>query len=46
MSLEECKPRNARLRFIAHLLEGEKIAPVCREFGIFRVTSYKICNRY
>jgi putative transposase len=27
-----------RLRFIARLLEGEKMAPLCREFGISRGT--------
>jgi putative transposase len=35
-----------RLKFIARLLEGEKMAPLCREFGISRVTGYKIFNRY
>jgi transposase InsO family protein len=35
-----------RLRFVARLLEGEKMAPVCRQFGISRVTGYKIFNRY
>lgn len=35
-----------RLRFIARLLEGEKMAPLCREFGISRVTGYKLFNRY
>jgi putative transposase len=35
-----------RLRFIARLLEREKMAPLCREFGISRVTGYKIFNRY
>jgi len=35
-----------KLRFIARLLEGEKMAPLCREFGISRVTGYKIFNRY
>jgi len=35
-----------RLRFIARLLEGEKMAPLCREFGISRVTGYKIFKRY
>jgi putative transposase len=35
-----------RLRFIARLLEGEKMAPLCREFGISRVTGYKIFDRY
>ena len=31
---------------VARLLEGEKMAPLCREFGISRVTGYKIYNRY
>jgi putative transposase len=35
-----------RLRFVARLLEGEKMAVVCREFGISRKTGYKIFNRY
>lgn len=35
-----------RLRFIARLLDGEKMAPLCREFGISRKTGYKIYNRY
>ena len=35
-----------RLRFVARLLEGEKMAPLCREFGISRVTGYKIHERY
>ena len=35
-----------RLRFIARLLEGEKMAVARREFGISRVTGYKIYNRY
>jgi putative transposase len=35
-----------RLRFVARLLEGEKMSPLCREFGISRVTGYKIFNRY
>ncbi len=35
-----------KLKFVARLLEGEKMAPLCREFGISRVTGYKIFNRY
>ena len=35
-----------RLKFVARLLEGEKMAPLCREFGITRRTGYKIYNRY
>ena len=30
-----------RLRLIARLLEGVKTAPLCREFGISRVTDHK-----
>ena len=46
MPWKECRPMDERLRFIARLLEGEKMAPLCREFGISRVTGYKIFNRY
>ena len=35
-----------RLRFVARLLEGEKMAPLCVEFGISRKTGYKIFDRY
>ena len=34
------------MRFIGRLLDGEKMAPLCREFGISRKTGYKIWNRY
>ncbi len=35
-----------RVRFVARLLGGEKMAVVCRDFGISRKTGYKIFNRY
>jgi putative transposase len=35
-----------RLRFVARLLEGEKMAPLCAAFGISRKTGYKIFERY
>ena len=35
-----------RIRFVARLLEGEKMAPLCAEFGISRQTGYKIFDRY
>ena len=35
-----------RLRFVARLLEGEKMAVLCREFDISRKTGYKIYQRY
>ncbi len=35
-----------RLRFVARLLDGEKMAALCREFDISRKTGYKIFHRY
>lgn len=35
-----------RLRFVARLLDGEKMTDLCREFDISRKTGYKIFNRY
>lgn len=35
-----------RLRFVARLPEGEKMAELCREFDISRKTGYKIFQRY
>src|SRR5438093_2166210 len=46
MPWKECHVMDERLRFVARLLEGEKIAPLCAEFGISRKTGYKIFGRY
>lgn len=46
MSWKECNRMDQKLKFIARLIEGEKMAPLCREFGITRPTGYKIFNRY
>lgn len=46
MPWKECQKVEERLRFIARLLDGEKMAGLCREFGISRKTGYKIFNRY
>jgi len=46
MPWRECKRMDERLRFVARLLEGEKMAALCREFGISRPTGYKIFTRY
>jgi putative transposase len=35
-----------RLRFVARLLEGEKMTALCAEFGISRKTGYKLLDRY
>ncbi len=46
MAWLECNKMEQKLKFIARLLEGEKMAPLCREFNISRKTGYKIWNRY
>lgn len=46
MPWRECNRMNERLRFVARLLDGEKMAAVCRDFGISRKTGYKLFNRY
>src|SRR5471030_817699 len=46
MPWKECHVMDERLRFVARLLEGEKMAPLCAEFGIARKTGYKIFDRY
>jgi putative transposase len=35
-----------RLKFIARLLDGDKMAELCRDFGVSRKTGYKILHRY
>src|SRR5712664_1942733 len=35
-----------RVRFVTLLLDGEKMAALCREFAISRKTGYKIFDRY
>src|ERR671911_1479614 len=46
MPWQECHVMDERLRFVARLLEGAKMAPLCAEFGISRKTGYKIYDRY
>lgn len=46
MPWKECNYMDERLRLVAKLLDGEKMAAVCRDFGISRKTGYKIFNRY
>ena len=40
MPWKECHVMDERLRLVARLLEGEKMAPLCAEFGISRKTGY------
>ncbi|MGQ0586080.1 MAG: IS481 family transposase, partial [Gammaproteobacteria bacterium] len=46
MPWQECSKMDERLRFVARVMEGEKVAVLCREFGISRKTGYKIYERY
>jgi len=46
MPWKVCRPVDERLKFVARLLDGEKMAGLCREFGISRKTGYKILGRY
>jgi transposase len=46
MPWRECYKMDERLRFVARLLDGEKMAVLCREFDISRKTGYKIFSRY
>jgi len=46
MPWKECHVVDERLRFVARLLDGEKMAALCEEFGISRKTGYKIYTRY
>jgi hypothetical protein len=41
MSWRTCRSTNERLRFIARLLEGAKMAALCHEFGISWATGAK-----
>ena len=46
MPWQECRKVDERLRFVARLLDGERMAGLCREFDISRQTGYKIYARY
>lgn len=46
MPWKETGVMDERMRFVGRLLSGEKMAPLCREFGISRTTGHKIWNRY
>ena len=45
-AVEESSVMDERLRFVARLLDGEPMSPLCREFGIWRKTGYKVFDRY
>lgn len=46
MPWKECNQMDERMKFIAQLLDGQKMAALCRKFGISRKTGYKIIKRY
>src|SRR6202795_3422733 len=46
MPWQECCKMDERLRFVSRLLDGERMAVLCREFDVSRQTGYKIYARY
>lgn len=46
MPWKECRVMDAKMKFVARLLEGDSMTSLCAEFGISRKTGYKIFNRY
>lgn len=46
MPWKECSIMDERIKFVSHLIEGEKMSDLCRQIGISRKTGYKIWNRY
>lgn len=46
MPWRESSVMDERMRFVIRLKDGENMATLCREFGISRVTGYKILERY
>jgi putative transposase len=46
MPWKECNPIDERLKFIARLLDGDKMSGLCREYGVSPKTGYKILARY
>jgi len=46
MPWKESGLRNERLKFVGRAGAGEKMAELCREFGISSKTGYKFWDRY
>jgi hypothetical protein len=46
MPWKETSVMDERMKFVGRLLSGEKMPPLCKEFGISRVTGHKIWNRF
>ena len=46
MPWKERSVMDERMRFVIRVKDGESMASLCREFGISRVTGYKILERY
>ena len=46
MPWNESTKMDEKLKFVSRFLDGEKISRLCEEFGISRVTSHKIIDRY
>jgi transposase len=46
MPWKETAVLDERMKFVARLLEDDRMAELCREIGISRKTGYKILHQY
>lgn len=46
MPWKETHAMDERIKFVGRLLSGERMSDLCKEFGISRVTGYKLWSRY
>jgi transposase len=46
MAWKECSVMDERISFVVRLLDGKKMAALCREFAISRKTGCKMFDRY
>lgn len=46
MPWKESYRMDERIKFIGHLLDGEKMSELCKKFGISRKTGYKFLQRF
>ena len=46
MPWQECNRMDEPLKFVARVLDSEKVAALCREFGNSRKTGHTIISRY
>jgi transposase len=46
MPWKESNKMNEKVKFVARLLDGERMSDLCKEFGISRKSGYAINKKY